>query len=160
MTFFEPKKSIVTDKGIQNKAPEHYGNVMKDKNSETLRDPIIGNELTAELPSEKHHRYDYTDILFWLGILMLTAWIIGKLTGLIHSPVWIEQFPFITALITILSIGLKAGRILQKLDDVIDAVEKLNNNEKARDKTFPKNVKGLSSENYLKTQMVNIVVLI
>jgi len=83
---------------------------------------------------EKHRGFDYTDVLFWLGILMLTAWIIGKLTGLIHSPVWIEQFPFIAALITILSIGLKAGRILQKLDNVIDAVEKLNNNVKEHDK--------------------------
>src|SRR5574341_751189 len=85
------------------------------------------------MPTEKHYRYDYTDILFWLGILMLTAWIIGKLTGLIQSPVWIEQFPFIAALITILSIGLKAGRILQKLDHLIDAVEKLNKDVKEHD---------------------------
>ncbi|MDP2844522.1 MAG: hypothetical protein Q8N79_00415 [Candidatus Methanoperedens sp.] len=85
------------------------------------------------MTAEKHYRYDYTDVLFWLGILMLTAWIIGKLTGLIQSPAWIEQFPFIAALITILSIGLKAGRILQKLDYVIDAVEKLKNNVKEHD---------------------------
>lgn len=88
------------------------------------------------MTTKKQYRYDYTDILFWIGILMLTAWIIGKLTGLIHSPVWIEQFPFIASLITILSIGLKAGRILQKLDYVIDAVEKLNNNEKMQDKNI------------------------
>ncbi|GFO96137.1 hypothetical protein ig2599ANME_0324 [groundwater metagenome] len=83
---------------------------------------------------EKHWKFDYTDVLFWLGILMLTAWIIGKLTGLIQSPVWIEQFPFIAALITILSIGLKAGRILQKLDYVIDAVGKLSDNVKEHEK--------------------------
>lgn len=77
---------------------------------------------------EKHRNFDYTDILFWLGIAMLIAWITGKSVGLIHSPVWIEQFPFIAALITILSIGLKAGRILQKLDYVIEAVDKLREN--------------------------------
>lgn len=86
------------------------------------------------MTAEKNYRYDYTDVLFWLGILMLTAWIIGKLTGLIHSPAWIEQFPFIAALITILSIGLKAGRILQKLDYVVDAVDKLKDNVKEHDK--------------------------
>ncbi len=86
------------------------------------------------MTTEKNYRYDYTDVLFWLGVLMMTAWIIGKLTGLIHSSVWIEQFPFIAALITILSIGLKAGRILQKLDYVIDAVENLKGNVKEHDK--------------------------
>lgn len=86
------------------------------------------------MTTEKHYRFDYTDVLFWLGVLMLTAWIIGKLIGLIQSPVWIEQFPFIAALITILSIGLKAGRILQKLDYVIDAVDKLKENVSEHDK--------------------------
>ncbi|MFH0904769.1 MAG: hypothetical protein V1854_06260 [Methanobacteriota archaeon] len=86
------------------------------------------------MTTEKHYHFDYTDILFWIGILMLTAWIIGKLTGLIQSPVWIEQFPFIATLITILSIGLKAGRILQKLDYVIDSVDKLKENVKEHDK--------------------------
>lgn len=75
---------------------------------------------------EKTHRFDYTDVLFWLGILLMTAWIIGKLLGLIQSPVWVDLLPFIAALVTILSIGLKAGRILQKLDYVVEGVDKLD----------------------------------
>ena len=73
--------------------------------------------------SEKKYRFDYTDALFWIGLLLMVIWVIGKLTGLIHSPEWIEQLPIIGAIVAILSIGLKAGRILQKLDYVIEKVD-------------------------------------
>ena len=73
--------------------------------------------------SEKKYRFDYTDVLFWIGILLMVIWVAGKLTGLIHSPEWIEQLPIIGAIVAILSIGLKAGRILQKLDYVIEKVD-------------------------------------
>lgn len=32
---------------------------------------------------EKAHKFDYTDVLFWLGILIIVAWMIGKIAGLI-----------------------------------------------------------------------------
>lgn len=73
--------------------------------------------------SEKKYRFDYTDVLFWIGILLMVIWVAGKLTGLIHSPEWIEQLPIIGAIVAILSMGLKAGRILQKLDYVIEKVD-------------------------------------
>lgn len=73
--------------------------------------------------SEKKYRFDYTDALFWIGLLLMVIWVTGKLTGLIHSPVWIEQLPIIGAIAAILSMGLKAGRILQKLDYVIEKVD-------------------------------------
>ncbi len=75
---------------------------------------------------EKHHTFDYTDVLFWLGILVLTVWIIGKISGLIQSPVWVEMLPFIAALATMLGIGMKAGRMLQTLDHVVGSVDKLD----------------------------------
>lgn len=31
----------------------------------------------------KHLKFDYTDVLFWLGILIIVAWMIGKIAGLI-----------------------------------------------------------------------------
>ncbi len=32
---------------------------------------------------EKARKLDYTDVLFWLGILMIVLWMIAKLIGLI-----------------------------------------------------------------------------
>ncbi len=32
---------------------------------------------------EKINKFDYTDVLFWLGILMIILWMIAKLLGLI-----------------------------------------------------------------------------
>ncbi len=40
MTYPEYKKPVLTDKGIENKAPEHRRNALKDKYQETLRSPI------------------------------------------------------------------------------------------------------------------------
>ncbi len=80
--------------------------------------------------TEKTYRFDYTDVLFWLGIAIMAVWIIGKLAGLIHSPTWVETLPIIGALVAVLSIGLKAGRVLQKLDYVFDAVNELKGDMK------------------------------
>jgi len=35
--------------------------------------------------SEKKYRFDYTDVLFWIGLLLMVMWVAGKLTGLIQA---------------------------------------------------------------------------
>jgi len=32
---------------------------------------------------EKTRKYDYTDVMFWLGILIITLWAIAKTFGVI-----------------------------------------------------------------------------
>lgn len=32
---------------------------------------------------EKIHKYDYTDVLIWLGIAIVVLWMIGKIAGII-----------------------------------------------------------------------------
>jgi hypothetical protein len=32
---------------------------------------------------EKKYKFDYTDVLFWLGIAIIVVWMIAKITGLI-----------------------------------------------------------------------------
>ena len=36
------------------------------------------------------------DILFWLAMLILIGYIIGKLTGIINTPEWVDLIPIIT----------------------------------------------------------------
>ena len=36
------------------------------------------------------------DILFWIAMLVLIAYIIGKITGLINTPEWVDLIPLIT----------------------------------------------------------------
>lgn len=71
---------------------------------------------------EKKHDFDYTDVLIWGSITVLILWIIGKLTGVIHSPAWVELVPFITIAGAIIGISLKAGIVLQKIDTLINDV--------------------------------------
>ena len=39
---------------------------------------------------------DIWDILFWIAMLILIAYIIAKLTGLINTPEWVSLIPLIT----------------------------------------------------------------
>ncbi len=59
-------------------------------------------------------------ITYWLGfgigMVILIVWIIAKLLGIIHSPVWVEMLPLIGIGMTIGTIGVKTGRKLEKLD--------------------------------------------
>ncbi len=76
---------------------------------------------------EKMHRFDYTDVLLWISIITLALWIIGKIIGLIQSPVWVDSLPFLSALLAIIVFSIKIGRMLQKLDYVIEVVNKHDN---------------------------------
>ena len=68
---------------------------------------------------KKRYHLDVTDILIWTGILIITVWALGKATGLINSPVWVDMIPVFGVVLTIAGISLKIGVILQKLNQVI-----------------------------------------
>jgi len=68
---------------------------------------------------KKGYHLDITDILIWTGILIITLWALGKATGLINSPVWVDMIPVFGVVVTIAGISLKIGAILQKLNQVI-----------------------------------------
>ncbi len=73
----------------------------------------------------KEHAYDVTDALIWLGIVAVTTWALGKAIGWISSPVWVDMIPIFGAIATVAGISIKVGRVLQKLDVVIDDVERI-----------------------------------
>jgi hypothetical protein len=35
------------------------------------------------MTTEKTYKFDYTDVLFWIGIIIIVAWMIAKIFGLI-----------------------------------------------------------------------------
>ncbi|MEK6896343.1 MAG: hypothetical protein AABX12_02705 [Nanoarchaeota archaeon] len=41
-------------------------------------------------------RVTLADILFWLAMLVLVGYIIGKITNLINTPEWVDLIPIIT----------------------------------------------------------------
>jgi|LGVD01.1.fsa_nt_gb hypothetical protein len=73
--------------------------------------------------AEQKHRYDFTDVLIWGGIIVTTLWAIGKSLGLISSPEWVNMVPIFGILGTISGISFQIGRAIQKLDRVITDVE-------------------------------------
>ena len=51
---------------------------------------------------------DIWDILFWIGMSILIAYVIAKLTGLINTPEWVNLIPIITLIFI-------AGVVYQKI---------------------------------------------
>jgi hypothetical protein len=35
------------------------------------------------MTTEKTYKFDYTDVLIWLGIAIIVLWMIGKIAGII-----------------------------------------------------------------------------
>jgi len=83
---------------------------------------------------KKEHAYDIADLLIWLGIAVVTLWALGKVMGWISSPVWVDMIPIFGGIATIAGISIKVGRVLQKLDVVIDDVEGMKDEIKTIDK--------------------------
>jgi hypothetical protein len=72
----------------------------------------------------REHAYDAADVLIWLGIVAVALWALGKAMGWISSPVWVDMIPIFGGVATVAGISIKVGRVLQKLDVVIDDVDR------------------------------------
>ncbi len=44
----------------------------------------------------RHYKFDIWDVIIWISLLILIAYIIAKLTGLINTPEWVNLIPLIT----------------------------------------------------------------
>ncbi len=44
----------------------------------------------------RKYKFDVWDIIIWISLLVLVAYIIAKLTGLIKTPEWVNLIPVIT----------------------------------------------------------------
>ena len=62
-------------------------------------------------------RVSVWDILFWIAMIILIVFIIGKLTGLIHSPDWVDLIPLITFVFLI-------GAFYQKVSNFMEVMYK------------------------------------
>lgn len=82
----------------------------------------------------RQHTCDAADVLIWLGIAAVTLWALGKAMGWISSPVWVDMIPIFGGVATVAGISIKVGRVLQKLDVVIDDVDRIEGEVKGVDK--------------------------
>ncbi len=44
----------------------------------------------------KRYKFDIWDVIIWISLIVLVLYIIGKLTGFINTPEWINLIPVIT----------------------------------------------------------------
>ena len=94
-----------------------------------IRGSIKEVDMTTREPA-----YDAADVLIWLGIAAVALWALGKAMGWISSPVWVDMIPIFGGVATVAGISIKVGRVLQKLDVVIDDVDRIEDEVKEVDK--------------------------
>ncbi len=63
---------------------------------------------------------DIWDVIFWIGMIILILYIIGKLTGLIHSPEWLNLLP-------IISLAFVIGAFYHKVTSFMNTMNKRTN---------------------------------
>lgn len=97
-------------------------------------DRLISRRSKGVIMTTKEHAYDVADMLIWLGIVAVTLWALGKAMGWISSPVWVDMIPVFGGIATVAGISIKVGRVLQKLDVVINDVERIEGEVRAIDK--------------------------
>lgn len=67
--------------------------------------------------------------LFWVGLIIIIFWIIGKILGLIQSPTIVNMLPYIGGTITIGGLGISIGKALQKINFAYDEIKRINNRQ-------------------------------
>ncbi len=80
------------------------------------------------------------DILFWLFLLIALGYVVGKLTGLISTPEWVEYIPIISI---IFAAGIAYQRLIfftqttsRKTDYLKSHLDKLINKQLETDKNY------------------------
>ena len=75
---------------------------------------------------------DIYDIIIWVGLAILVLYIIGKLTGIINSPEWINLMPIITVAFIVGAFYQKAiifmDQMYKRTDYLKNNIDKINNN--------------------------------
>jgi len=64
-------------------------------------------------------------VLFWGGLIVLVLWALGKATGIINTPLWIDMIPYFSVATALAGGGIKAGKVLQKIDTVCQDVKEV-----------------------------------
>ena len=73
---------------------------------------------------------DIWDILFWIGMLVLTAYVIAKLFGWINTPEWVDLIPLITIIFIVgifyQKVMVFMGIMYNRIDYMKKSVDKLS----------------------------------
>jgi hypothetical protein len=62
------------------------------------------------------------------GALFLLLYALGKIAGIIHSPIWVDMSPYITAASTVGAILISTGMVLQKIANMDRHIQTLEVN--------------------------------
>jgi len=59
----------------------------------------------------------FWDILFWMAMIILILYIIGKLTGIINTPEWVDLIPLITLVFIMGAFYQKVRSFMEVMDN-------------------------------------------
>lgn len=71
---------------------------------------------------------DIADVMIGGGLAIVILWMFGKLVGWISSPLWVDMLPLAGFIIAIAGISVKIGRTLEKIDNMLTAINRLETN--------------------------------
>lgn len=94
---------------------------------------------------EKRGSISATDLVFWLSLIVLAAWIVGKAIGLIKSPAWVEMIPYASAVFI-------AGTVWQKISYAFEDIKGIKEDIK-KISDIDKRLYGLEREHIAFTQL-------
>lgn len=58
---------------------------------------------------------DWLEVIFYASLIAFLGWIVLKIAGIIHSPVWVEMIPY-------LSISFALGSGFTKIKNMLDRI--------------------------------------
>ena len=64
----------------------------------------------------RHYKFDIWDVIIWLSLIILSLYVIAKLTGLINTPDWVNLLPIITIIFFAGAFYQKVLAFMEKMD--------------------------------------------
>ncbi len=88
----------------------------------------------------QNYRFDFWSWVIIVSGLTMLVWALLKIFGVLKTPLIIEMLPYLTGASALLGVGIQTGKVLQRLNQVEEDVERNNrdiekNNSRIEDLT-------------------------
>lgn len=72
----------------------------------------------------RDRRLKWINIIFWLALLLLAAWVIAKILGWIRSPTLVDVFPYISVVFIVGSIWQQFKVMGEDIEEIKTSVKR------------------------------------
>jgi len=68
----------------------------------------------------------FTSLVIILSIILISVWVLLKIAGVIHSPIWVDMIPYLGIIASGIAVFYKLGKIMKGIEVMAEKVNRIS----------------------------------